>query len=147
MAMFAEWDSVLHGILCISLSLGGLLLHNFWFSLRKEVCHEAVWKCIERKLLAIWVKKKNYVGSLIFSSTIQKVFVRGVMFHKALFLLHLETWWDLFLILCLVRHEGNENIPWNILLLGTFLAGGQLWEFPCQVVHLPKTRIRRLIRA
>lgn len=44
----------------------------------------------------------------------------------------------LFLMVCLIQHEGNENIPRNTPLPGTLLAGGQLWEFPRQLVHLPK---------
>lgn len=43
------------------------------------------------KIFGYSVKKQISVGSLVFSSTTQEVFVGGGIFDKALFLLHLET--------------------------------------------------------
>jgi len=44
----------------------------------------------------------------------------------------------LLFIACVIQREGKENIPWSTLLPEALLARGQLGEFPCLVVHLPK---------
>ena len=51
----------------------------------------------------------------------------------------------LLLIACLIQHEGKK-IPWSTPLPEALLAGGQLWDFPRQVVYLPKKQKRSLVK-